>query len=97
MLNVNKGSSRIFKYLILMLVIRKESALFKILKTIQATTLWVHKSHIFESPSISSLIPSHFTCNWNPVRDFAVGAKSGYEWVERFKNGLKTVKALVKT
>ena len=61
------------------------------LKQIQASINYgknVKESHIFESPSISSLIPSQLR-NWNPVRDFAVGAKKGMNAVEKTfgKNG----------
>lgn len=67
------------------------------LKQIQATINYgknVKESHIFESPSISSLIPSQLR-NWNPVRDFAVGAKRGMNGVEKAfgKNGSQNGRA----
>lgn len=59
--------------------------LMSVLKQIQGSINYgrnVKESHIFESPSISSLIPSQLR-NWNPVRDFAVGAKRGMKGVEK--------------
>lgn len=51
----------------------------------------VKESRLVESPSIGSLIPSGLR-SWNPVRDFAVGARKGMRAVDKMFNKNKGYK-----